>query len=119
MGVRLHDTFGSRYENVEGLSRYRAVYATDSGDRKAFLVVPGATLGGTAPANTTVSLETDVDIPGAAFTYERQVQTNASGEFIVDVAYPGAYELTVDNQTRTVDVSEDAVMNGARVAAER
>ncbi|WP_340097937.1 STT3 domain-containing protein [Salinibaculum salinum] len=119
MGVRLHDNFGSRYENVEGLSRYRAIYATDSGDRKAFLVVPGATLDGSAPANTTVSLETDVDIPGAAFTYERQVQTNASGEFTVDVAYPGAYELTADNQTWTVDVSEDAVMNGTRVAAER
>ncbi|WP_302081622.1 STT3 domain-containing protein [Salinibaculum rarum] len=118
MGVRLHDHFGSRYEDVEGLSRYRAIYATESGDRKAFLVVPGATLDGTSPANATVSLETDIDIPGAAFTYERQVQTNASGEFTVDVAYPGTYELAADGQTWTVDVSEDAVMNGTTVAAE-
>ncbi|MEF8786193.1 MAG: STT3 domain-containing protein [Haloarculaceae archaeon] len=117
MGVRLHDNFGSRYENVEGLSRYRAIYATESGDRKAFLVVPGATLDGEGPANATVSLATDVDIPGAAFTYERQVQTNASGAFTVDVAYPGTYELSADDQTWTVDVPEDAVMNGTRVAA--
>ncbi|WP_302082948.1 STT3 domain-containing protein [Salinibaculum rarum] len=117
MGVRLHDHFGSRYENVEGLSRYRAIYATESGDRKAFLVVPGATLAGTAPPNTTVSLETDVDIPGASFTYERQVQTNASGNFTVDVAYPGAYELTAGDQMRSVSVSESGVMNGTQIAA--
>jgi dolichyl-diphosphooligosaccharide--protein glycosyltransferase len=115
MGVRLHDHYGSRYDNVSGLSRYRAIYATESGDRKAFLVVPGATMTGTAAANTTVSLSTDVSIPNDEFTYDQQVKTNPDGSFSVGVAYPGTYELSTEEETWSVEVSEAAVMNGTTV----
>jgi dolichyl-diphosphooligosaccharide--protein glycosyltransferase len=118
MGTRLHDHFGSRYGDVSGLSQYRAIYATESGDRKAFLYVPGATLSGRVTPNATVSLTTNVSIPNAMFTYERQVQTNATGAFSVTVANPGTYDLRSDGQTWTVDVPESAVMNGTRVSAD-
>ena len=117
MGARLHDHYGSRDDNVTGLSRYRAIYATESGARKAFLVVPGATLTGAAAANTTVSLSMDASIPNAAFTYKREGETNADGSFAVGVAYPGTYELSTQEETWTVEVSEDAVMNGTQVTA--
>lgn len=117
MGVRLHEHYGSRYNNVAGLSRYRAIYATESGERKAFLVVPGATLTGTATANATVSLSTDVAIPNDEFRYERQVETNADGSFSIGVAYPGTYELTTEEETLIIEVSEGAVINGTQVSA--
>ena len=117
MGVRLHDHYGSRYSNVTGLSRYRALYSTESGDRKAFLVVPGARVTGTATANTTVSVSADVSIPNDQFTYERQVGTDSNGRFSVAVAYPGTYELSTAAETWTVEVSESAVMNGTTVDA--
>jgi dolichyl-diphosphooligosaccharide--protein glycosyltransferase len=117
VGARLHDHFGSRADGLDGLSRYRAVYATESGDRKSFRFVPGATLNGTATPNATVSLSTEVTVPNAAFTYERRTQTNATGAFTVTVANPGTYELQTDERTWTVDVSESAVTNGTMVAA--
>ena len=118
MGTRLHDHFGSRYGDVDGLSRYRALYATESGDRKAFLVVPGATLSGTAAPNATVSLSTNVSVPNAAFTYDRRTRTNETGTFAVTVPNSGTYELRTDERTWTVDVPELAVMNGTAVNAD-
>ncbi len=117
IGFRLHNHYGSRYDDVDGLSRYRALYVTESGDRKAFLVVPGATLNGTAAPNATVSLSTDVSIPNDEFTYERQVQADASGNFSVTVPNPGTYELSTTEETWTVEVSESSVMNGTAVDA--
>jgi dolichyl-diphosphooligosaccharide--protein glycosyltransferase len=117
MGARLHDHFGSRDGGTDGLANYRAIYATESGDRKAFLVVPGATLDGTTTPNATVTLSTNVSVPGADFAYERQVQTNATGAFSVTVANPGTYDLRTDEQEWTVEVSEAGVMNGTGVAA--
>ncbi len=115
IGTRLHDHFGSRDSGIEGLSRYRAIYATESGDRKAFRFVQGATLAGTVESNATVSVSTEVTIPGAEFTYERRTQANAAGAFNVTVANPGTYELATGNETRQVTVSESAVMNGTQV----
>ena len=115
MGVRLHDHFGSRYGGVEGLAHYRAVHVTDGGERKTFLFVQGASIRGTTKANATVSLATNVSVPGAEFVYQRQAQTDASGAFSLDVAYPGTYELSTGNRTWSVDVSESAVLNGTTV----
>jgi hypothetical protein len=81
MQSRLHDRFGSRGDGAGGLAHYRALYATDSGDYKAFRVVPGATIAGSAAAGTeTVALATDVEIEGASFSYEREVAV-ADGQF--------------------------------------
>ncbi|MCY4732150.1 hypothetical protein KY092_16460 [Natronomonas gomsonensis] len=116
MQSRLHDRFGSRGDGAGGLAHYRALYASDSGDYKAFRVVPGATISGSAASETeTVSLATDVEIEGASFSYEREVAVT-DGQFRVTVPYPGTYELegaSVDSVT----VGEDAVRSGGEVAA--
>lgn len=116
MHARLHDNLGSRENDVAGLGQYRAVFTTADGSRKAFLVVPGATIRGSGPANTTVDATTDVDIPGTSFTYERRAATNATGAYAVRVAQPGSYDVPTANGTVTVAVPESAVMNGATVA---
>jgi dolichyl-diphosphooligosaccharide--protein glycosyltransferase len=117
VGTRLHTHMGSRHGDTDGLSRYRAVYASDGGERKAFVVVPGARLNGTGPAEATLTLETDVDVPHASFTYERRVRTDGSGRFTLDVAYPGTYRLSADGRTWRVEVPERAVTDGTEVDA--
>lgn len=116
MQSRLHDRFGSRGEGASGLAHYRALYASDSGDYKAFRVVAGATITGPAEAGAdTVSISTDVQIEGASFSYDREV-TVENGRFVVTVPYPGTYDLegaSVDSET----VSEDAVRSGAELEA--
>ncbi|MFC7133302.1 MULTISPECIES: STT3 domain-containing protein [Salinibaculum] len=111
MQARLHQRFGSRGDGVAGLGQFRAMYATN--DRTAFVRVPGARLSGTVGSNTTVSVATNVSIPGASFTYERWVR---SGNVSVRVAYPGTYNVRVGEQLRTVAVSEAEVLNGTRVS---
>jgi dolichyl-diphosphooligosaccharide--protein glycosyltransferase len=110
----LDDAVGGR--GLDELADYRALYATDSGDYKAFRVVPGATIAGSAAAGTeTVALATDIEIEGASFSYEREVAVT-DGQFRVTVPYPGTYELegaSVDSVT----VGEDAVQSGGEVAA--
>ncbi|MFC7134015.1 MULTISPECIES: oligosaccharyl transferase, archaeosortase A system-associated [Salinibaculum] len=72
---------------------------------KTFEKVPGATIEGTGPANTTLTLQVDMspqtggvmtlpqgrtNVPGLAngnFTYTQQVQTGADGEFTATVPY--------------------------------
>ncbi|RXK47464.1 STT3 domain-containing protein [Halorientalis pallida] len=109
--TRLDDGFGSRRSPVAGLAHFQAVFAADSGDYKSFRLVPGATITGTGPANATTTLSQSVDVPGASFTYERQVRTNAAGEYGVTVPYPGEYTLW----NETVTVSERNVAAGQRV----
>jgi dolichyl-diphosphooligosaccharide--protein glycosyltransferase len=116
MHARLHDNLGSREGDVAGLGQYRAVFTAGEGARKAFLVVPGATIRGSGPADTTADVTTDVDIPGTSFTYERQAATNATGAYAVRVAQPGTYDVPTANGTTTVTVPEAAVMNGTTVA---
>jgi len=117
MQARLHDNLGSRSDGVAGLGRFRAVYATADGDRKAFVFVPGATVRGTAAPNTTVEVATGVDIPGASFTYTRRTSTNETGAYSVRVAQPGTYEVATANGPTTVTVPETAVMNGTSVTS--
>lgn len=109
--TRLDDGFGSRRSPVDGLAHFRAVFASDGGDYKTFRLVSGATITGTGPANATTALSRPVDVPGASFTYERQVRTNAAGEYAVTVPYPGEYTLW----NETVGVSERNVTAGQRV----
>lgn len=114
MHARLHDNLGSRSGNVGGVARFRAVYTTEDGERKA-VYVSGATIRGTAPANSTVGLQTHVDIPGTSFTYRRETTTNKTGVYSVTVPYPGTYNIMTVNKTYSVKVPESAVMNGTTV----
>jgi dolichyl-diphosphooligosaccharide--protein glycosyltransferase len=115
MHTRLHDNLGSRNGDVAGLGRFRALYVTPNGQRKAFLYVPGATVRGTAASNTTVDVAADVEVPGASFTYERRTSTNDTGTYSVQVAHPGTYTVTTANGTQTVTVPESEVMNETTV----
>ncbi|QLD86818.1 hypothetical protein HWV23_14150 [Natronomonas halophila] len=115
---RLHDRYGSAGNGTDGLAHYRALYASPSGDYKAFRVVPGATIRGEADPTTAVTVETQVDIEGASFTYQREVTASENSTYAVTVPYPGEYNIGGGNAT-SVTVSENAVQNGENVQAER
>lgn len=106
-----HQYFGSGAGRLQAVDHYRAVYASAGGRIQVFTLVPGATLTGTGPAETGLTLSTDVQIPGAQFRYSRKVQPDTDGAFDVTVPYPGAYSL---GET-TVCVSEQAVTTGQPV----
>ncbi len=115
----LADRFGSRGdEGAPGSGHFRAIRAAADGFPKAYAVVPGATVAGSAGANETVTLRTDVAVPGAAFTYERQVVAGPDGAWNATVAYPGSYDLTVGGEAAgSVRVADGAVRTGGDVAA--
>ncbi|MFC6990578.1 STT3 domain-containing protein [Haladaptatus sp. GCM10025707] len=113
MQSRLHDHFGSQTEAAPGVAHYQAIFSTESGDTKAFRLVPGATITGGAASDSQVTVTTSVSIPGATFEYERTVETAADGSYRVTVPYAGDYSV---NGT-TVTVSESAVEQGETVAA--
>ncbi|MFB6224689.1 MAG: STT3 domain-containing protein [Haloarcula sp.] len=116
--VRLHENYGDRNEGVDGLAHYRPIYVSDNGNYKAFAVVPGATVRGTATPNTTVSVSTTVAVSDREFTYARQTTADTAGEFTVTVANPGPYTVETENGSgANVDVSETAVYDGKNVTA--
>jgi dolichyl-diphosphooligosaccharide--protein glycosyltransferase len=118
MHARLHEHLGSRNGDIAGLARYRAIYTTPDGARKAFVVVPGATIRGTTGANASVTARTDVSVPGRSFTYERRTLANGTGAYSVTVAHPGRYTIRTANGTAIVTVPESAVMNGTTVGVQ-
>ncbi|KAA9398995.1 hypothetical protein Har1130_12380 [Haloarcula sp. CBA1130] len=116
MYVRLHQQFGSQSGGVSGLAHYRPLFVSADGSHKAFAVVPGGAIEGTAAPNATVSVTTTVTVSDREVTYERQTTANQKGVFTVTVANPGAYTVTTDsgNET-TVEVPEQTVYDGGNV----
>lgn len=113
---RLHMDFGSETDEHDALSNYQAISASSQAYR-VFRLVPGATVRGTAPANTTTTLSKQVEIPGATFTYTQTVQPNATGMYTATVPYPGTYTLwnqTVSVSQRNVTAGDDIHLNGRR-----
>jgi len=108
--ARLFDHYGSQDGSVSGVAHYRAIYVSSSGDKKAFHLVPGATITGKAAPGWTVTVSTTVTIPNAEFTYRRVVSAT-NGTYSVTVPYPGDY--SVGNET--VTVPEGAVFEGRTV----
>jgi dolichyl-diphosphooligosaccharide--protein glycosyltransferase len=109
---RLISDYGSATGDQPGLAHYRAIFDRDG--ILAYRLVPGATITGQAAPNATLSVSTNVSIPGAEFTYTRVVRTDASGNYSIRVAYPGEYAVG----DRTVAVSEAAVEGGESVTAD-
>lgn len=99
----LHDRLGSRGNGTSGAGHYRALSVSDDRDRAAFELVPGARLTGGGPANETITVETDVEIDGEEFTYERQVETNRYGDYGITVPYADEYETAGETRAVTVD----------------
>jgi len=119
----LYNTYGSRWVDDDGVrydavSHYRAVYVTENGANRVFVLVPGANVTGTAAPNETVELHTSVSIPNAGFTYRTVATADATGHYRATVPYPGEYEVTANNETTTVTVPERAVENGTRVTVD-
>jgi dolichyl-diphosphooligosaccharide--protein glycosyltransferase len=106
--ARLHKRLGSRGDGVSGVAHYRPLYVSENRNRVLFQLVPGARLTGIAEPNKTFEIETEVEIEGRTFTYQRTVQTNQYGDYGVTVPNPGTYEL--DN--RSYQVSPPQVENG-------
>lgn len=113
--TRLHQQYGSRRGAVPGVAHYRAVYASPDGSPKGFMLVSGATIVGTGPPNATIALSTEVNVPGASFTYRRTTRTNATGRYRVTVPYSGRYAVG----NATVTVSEPDVLDGRTVRTSR
>lgn len=111
LGTRLHTAYGARTQVAPGLAHYRLIGTADDGDYKAFAVVTGAVLNGTATSNERVTVRREVSVDDVTFQYTRQTTANANGQFSLRVPYPGTYQ--VNNQTATVP--ESAVTNGSTV----
>ncbi|WP_226010920.1 STT3 domain-containing protein [Halomicrobium salinisoli] len=109
--------YGSRTAEQPGTAHYRALWASPDDERRVFAVVPGANVTGSAAPNATVTLRTNVSVPGAEFTYERQTSADASGSYAVRVANPGTYTVATDNGTRQIEVAAGAVRNGTAVGS--
>ncbi|MDT3434244.1 STT3 domain-containing protein [Haloarcula sp. 1CSR25-25] len=116
MYVRLHQHFGSRNGDVDGLAHYRPLFVSEDGGHRAFAVVPGGTVRGTAAPNSTVSVATTVAVSDREVPYERQTTANRNGEFAVTVPNPGTYTVTTaDGGEATVEVPEQTVYDGGNV----
>jgi dolichyl-diphosphooligosaccharide--protein glycosyltransferase len=113
---RLRAHLGARWggynDSWNGVSHYRAIYASEDGSTKVYRLVPGARLNGTGPVNETVTAQTDVSVSGHTFTYAKRVRTDDRGQFTMVVPYPGKYQIL----NSTVEVSERAVMNGGNLS---
>ncbi|MGB9954479.1 STT3 domain-containing protein [Haloarcula marismortui] len=119
MYARLHQHFGSRNGNVDGLARYRPLFASEDGSHKAFAVVPGGEIRGTAAPNSTVSVVTTITVSDREVDYERQTTANRNGDFTVTVANPGTYAVTTDSGNKTsVEVTEEMVYSGGNITVE-
>lgn len=124
---------------VDYESRYKSVYnfftgesipvGTPTGFIKMFEYVPGATIAGNAPDAATVSISMPVRTNmGRTFNYAQTTTSDGSYSFVVpystqgpildglhtqfDTAPVSGYTITAGNVTKTVQVGEDAVMDG-------
>ncbi|MFA9517428.1 hypothetical protein ACERIT_09465 [Halopenitus sp. H-Gu1] len=115
--TRLVEQLGSASGEVDGVGHYRAQFVASDGSVVVFTPVPGATINGSAPADVEpgdrLTVETNVSIPGAEFTYTRYATVDDDGSFSVTVAQPGSYEIG----DRTVSVSEADVREGRTIDA--
>jgi dolichyl-diphosphooligosaccharide--protein glycosyltransferase len=115
MQTRLHEGYASRTGQTTGLGHYQAVFESESGSHRAFALVPGATVTGTAAPNATVTATTTASIPNAEFEYTRRTQAAANGSYELTLANPGNYTVETGNETGTVTVNETAVRNGTTI----
>jgi dolichyl-diphosphooligosaccharide--protein glycosyltransferase len=116
MQTRLHDNYGSRSDGAAGLGHYRAIYQSEDGSHRAFALVPGAIIRGSASPNSTVTATAMVTIPNAEFEYTRQTQVAEDGTYQFTLANPGDYTIEARNETTAVTVNETAVQNGTTLA---
>jgi dolichyl-diphosphooligosaccharide--protein glycosyltransferase len=114
--ARLHDNYGSDGTTVDGVGHYRAMWESAGGEVKVFTPVPGVTVTGTGPAESTLEFATSVTLAGTGRTvdYRRRVETDAEGAFEVVLAHPGEYAIT--DRATTVAVEEASVREGATVS---
>jgi dolichyl-diphosphooligosaccharide--protein glycosyltransferase len=109
LGTRLHRHQGSATERTQGLNHYRLLYVAPGGEYKVFTTITGAYLQSHPTSRTTVTVSTNVSVPGSTFTYTRDVPTDEDGIARVRVPYPGTYSIG----NRTLRVNETEVRTGA------
>jgi hypothetical protein len=92
------------------------MWESAGGEVKVFTPVPGVTVAGTGPADSTLEFATPVTLAGTGNTvdYRRRVETDAEGAFEVVLAHPGEYAIT--DRATTVAVEEASVREGATVS---
>jgi len=107
----LHNHLGSRVDGVEGLSHYRAVYLSETGSRKVFTLVRGATIVGVTNPNSTVDISLQSTPNDINVEYKRIVTPNPYGTFTVTVPYTGFYRFN----SESANISESEVISGSRL----
>jgi dolichyl-diphosphooligosaccharide--protein glycosyltransferase len=98
---------------------------------KIYEVVKGATIRGSAPAGTSVTASVDLGVGSHNFTYRQTAVAGADGTYAMTVPYPteamkgdgydydiapqSLYTISYGDTTKTVAVSEQAVVNSGSV----
>jgi asparagine N-glycosylation enzyme membrane subunit Stt3 len=121
--TRLHRGYGSQGAGKDALAHFRAIYVSSGGAHdkrwKVFAVVPGATITGDAPANSTVEVRVEKKVPGDSFEYVKTTKAGPDGTYSMTVPYAGEYAFLTANGTEatTVTVTDAAVTEGKNVSA--
>lgn len=102
--ARLHDHQTSRRNGVPGLAHYRMLWMSPDESVTVSTFVRGATMEGTASPNSTVRVQTDVQLTHGTVSYVRLAETDANGAFTVTVPYAGLY--SVGNTSHRITESE-------------
>jgi len=110
MYARLFRHWGSEHGDVDAVGQYRAVYSAPGGNRRVFSLVNGTILTGTAPPDTSVTVETSVDVVHDTVTYRRTTRSTKNGHFAVRVPQTGNYSSP--NGNPSVTVSEHDIHTG-------
>ncbi|WP_066414357.1 hypothetical protein [Halorubrum aethiopicum] len=125
--AQLFEANGSTTPAANGSGRFQLAYVTNDDGIKVFRPMNGAMIAGQTAPNATLTVETNVTVPGASFAYERRTTADTNGSYAVVVAHPGEYTVELERDSseeatettegnRTVTVPESAVSDGERVA---
>lgn len=134
MYARLHVFDGSGLENYrmvyESNETHYDIFGKPARNIKIFEYVKGAKIAGKVSHKETVSLSgTIITNQRRMFEYAQQVKADEKGDFEFTVPYSiddpyetrllKSYELIYGNSSRSVPVSENDILNGYKILAER
>jgi dolichyl-diphosphooligosaccharide--protein glycosyltransferase len=103
---QLHEGYGI------DTGHFRAIWASGDESKKAFALVPGATVTGPGEPGATVTLRREGSVGETTFTFERSVPVNDHGVFTTRLPQPGDFSLGEGRVT----IPESAVEAGEAVS---
>jgi len=113
-----NDASGTTYEHLVGdwgerTSHFRVIYADTSRDRKAYILVPGATVTGPGEPGEVVTMSLKADLGDETINLERTVEVNEHGVFITRTPLTGTVPITENDIEVTLgDVERGRLVSG-------